>query len=134
MGFGDRLFVENDALLNQNTPIWPQLSRRENCECLFSSLVKGVPFDFCEGHMFALLLIDDFLEFLLYLRDFIRVMHYFHSQRWIIDKRVERNQTETGFQRGWGINSVQSHKSLCHRNSGEMCVDNCEIVSVSHRG
>ena len=84
--------------------------------------------------MFALLLVNDFLEFALHLGDFIRIIHDFHSQGGIIDKRVERNQTQTGFQGGRSISSVQSDKSFCHRNSGKMRVDNCKIVSVSHRG
>jgi hypothetical protein len=81
----------------------------------------------------TLLVIDNFLELLLDLRNLIRIIHDCHSQGGLVDKCVERNQIQAGFQGGWSRDSVQPDKSFGHRNSRKVCVDDREIISVSHR-
>ena len=91
-----------------------------------------MPLDFAQRHVTPFLLIDYPLEFLLNGGYLIWVLDDFHAERWLIDKGIQRNQAQTGFERRRRVNSVETDQSLGHRNSGEMGVNDREIVAMPH--
>jgi hypothetical protein len=91
-----------------------------------------MPLDFAQRHVTPFLLIDYSLEFLLHGGDLIWILDDFHPKRGIIDKGIQRNQAQTGFERRRRVNSVEPDQALGHRNSGEVGVNDRQIVAMPH--